>query len=83
MANIVTLSKTQYEELLKRLDRIEKIVKAWAKTAKGVLDVDPPYGSEAWWGKEEKEADEDIKAGRVIGPFHNAKELQKYLDSLK
>lgn len=79
MANTVSVSKTQYEELLKRIDRIEKIVKSWVKREKGALGVEPSYGSEAWWEKEEAEADEDIKAGRVYGPFNTAEELIKSL----
>lgn len=31
------------------------------------------------WQKGEKEADEDIKAGRLIGPFRSVKEFKKAL----
>jgi AbrB family looped-hinge helix DNA binding protein len=31
------------------------------------------------WQKGEKEADEDIKAGRLIGPFESVKEFKKAL----
>jgi len=31
------------------------------------------------WQKGEKEADEDIKAGRLIGPFNSVKEFKKAL----
>ena len=33
------------------------------------------------WQKKEKEADEDIKKGRIEGPFNNAKDLIKSLHS--
>ena len=35
------------------------------------------------WQKKEKEADEDIKTGRLSGPFTSARELTKHLDGLK
>lgn len=35
------------------------------------------------WQKKEKEADEDIKAGRLSGPFTNAKDLIAHLNYLK
>lgn len=35
------------------------------------------------WQKKEREADQDIKAGRVSGPFTNAKDLILHLDGLK
>jgi len=33
------------------------------------------------WQKREKEAEEDIKAGRIFGPFSSEKELLKSLKS--
>ena len=35
------------------------------------------------WQKKEREADEDIKAGRLSGPFTNAKDLIVHLKGLK
>jgi len=46
-----------------------------------------PKNQEWFWTKEwqrkEKEADEDIKAGRLSGPFVSAKELINHLNRLK
>ncbi|MCL5746959.1 MAG: hypothetical protein M1277_01610 [Patescibacteria group bacterium] len=42
----------------------------------------PRYGSEEWWKKAEREADEDIKAGRYT-TLKTEEELQSFLDSLK
>ncbi|OGZ20078.1 MAG: hypothetical protein A2654_01755 [Candidatus Nealsonbacteria bacterium RIFCSPHIGHO2_01_FULL_43_31] len=35
------------------------------------------------WQSKEREADEDIRAGRVSGPFANVKDLIVHLDGLK
>src|SRR3989344_4383064 len=35
------------------------------------------------WQSKEREADEDIKAGRLSGPFTKVKDLIAHLDSLK
>lgn len=35
------------------------------------------------WQKKEREADEDIRAGRLSGPFTNAKDLIAHLNGLK
>jgi len=46
-----------------------------------------PKDQEWFWTKEwqskEREADEDIRAGRLSGPFTTAKDLIKHLNSLK
>lgn len=44
--------------------------------------------NQAWfwskeWQKKEKEADKDIKAGKVFGPFSSGKELVKFLRAEK
>jgi AbrB family looped-hinge helix DNA binding protein len=41
--------------------------------------------TQAWfwtdeWQEKERQADEDIKAGRVSGPFKSVKELRKHLE---
>lgn len=53
-------------------------------TFQPVVDVpytDEPLGPEARASL--REAQEDVKAGRVSGPFKSAKEVQAHLDSLK
>ncbi|MEW6619121.1 MAG: ribbon-helix-helix domain-containing protein [bacterium] len=41
----------------------------------------PPYFDNWDWEKAEAEADEDIKAGRLTGPFDNPEDLIKSLRS--
>lgn len=80
MAQTVSLSTKAIDEILKRLDGLTQEVKAIKER---IFDEEPLYGSDEWWEWSEKKADEDIKARRVHGPFKTAKELQKFLDSLK
>ena len=59
------------------------------KEYEGLLDFKKAISKDqSWfwtkeWQKKEKEADDDIKAGRVSGPFDNAKDLIKHLNGLK
>jgi AbrB family looped-hinge helix DNA binding protein len=44
--------------------------------------------TQAWfwtkeWQEKERQAEEDIKAGRVSGPFKGVEELKKHLEQLK
>ena len=64
--DLVLIPKKEYEKLLS----ISKIIprdQLWFWTKE--------------WQKREKEAEEDIKAGRVYGPFSSEKELLKSLKS--
>ena len=65
---LVLIPKKEYERLLS----ISKIIsedQLWFWTKE--------------WQKREKEAEEDIKAGRIFGPFSSGKELLKSLRSKK
>ncbi|MCX8103513.1 MAG: AbrB/MazE/SpoVT family DNA-binding domain-containing protein [Candidatus Bipolaricaulota bacterium] len=47
--------------------------------------IDP---DQAWfwtkeWQKGEREADEDIRAGRTYGPFDSVKEMMKHFEAIK
>lgn len=80
----VTIPKKIFEELnLEVGDYLE------VNTEKDHISMIPKKlvpKDQAWfwtpeWQKKEREADEDIKAGRVSGPFHSANELIKHLKS--
>ena len=46
---------------------------------KKLIDADQAWFWSPEWQKEEREAEEDIRAGRVSGPFRNVRELKKRL----
>lgn len=48
-------------------------------TPKKLIDADQAWFWTPEWQKGEREADEDIKAGRVSGPFKTIEELKKHL----
>ena len=48
-------------------------------TPKKLIDADQAWFWTQEWQKGEREADEDIKAGRVSGPFKTIEELKKHL----
>ncbi len=77
MEQVIQLSQSQFETLLQRLNRLEKMIaKLLEKKEK------PVEGSDTWWKLSDKEAIEDIKKGRYT-VIHNTKELKKHLDLLK
>lgn len=80
MNKTISINTETLELILKHIENLTKDVSAIKAK---LFDEEPPYGSAAWWKKEEKEADEDIKQGRVHGPFQTEKELQVFLDSIK
>ena len=43
------------------------------------INSDQEYFFTKEWQKDEKEADEDIKNGKLSGPFSSSKELMKHL----
>lgn len=45
---------------------------------KKMIDADQAWFWTPEWQKGEREADEDIKAGRVTGPFKTIEELKKH-----
>jgi len=48
-------------------------------TPKKLIDADQAWFWTPEWQRSEREADEDIKAGRVSGPFKTIEELKKHL----
>lgn len=76
MANNVTLSKQQYENLTGLIRALEKKIDTFLEK----VDFEPPYGSDEWWEWSDKKAMEDVKAGRVL-KFNSVKEAIKWLNS--
>ena len=66
--DIVLIPKREYERIRSIAEMVEKS-QLW-------------FWSEEWQ-KREKEADADIRSGRVRGPFRNKKELRSVLARLK
>lgn len=76
MNQTITVSPKTIDEIFSRLDELTKTVK---KISIKLLSEGSRYGSDEWWRKEELEADDDIKKGRLFGPFKNANELLESL----
>lgn len=67
------------DQVLTILNQIQKDL---ADIKKKVNDLEPVYGSDAWWEWSDKQAVEDIKAGHYT-TIRSKKELSKFLNSLK
>lgn len=67
------------DQVLTILNQIQKDL---ADIKRKVNDLEPVYGSDAWWDWSDKRADEDIKAGRYT-TVRSKKELSQFLNSLK
>lgn len=76
MQHTVTVSTKTINAIQARLNELTREVKVIKAR---LLEEEPPYGSEEWWKWSDKNALEDIKAGRVSGPFNNARDLIKAL----
>lgn len=76
MNQAITVSPKTIEEILVRLDRLAKEVKAIKAR---LFEEEPPYGSDEWWEWSERKADEDIKKGKLMR-FNSAEEAIKWLN---
>lgn len=72
---------------ISHLIEVGDVIEAEVKENKIVLYpkklIDPEQG---WfwteeWQEDEKKVDEDIKAGRVIGPFKSVKKMKEHLEN--
>ena len=81
MKNSITLSKTDYQNLLNRVKTLEHIVRDLVGQLKDKLDLEPPYGSDAWWEWSSKKGEENIRAGRSTR-ITSKKELKTFFESL-
>jgi len=61
---------------------LNKMQKDLTEVKKKIEDLEPVYGSDAWWDWSDKRAMDDIKAGRYT-TVRSKKELVKFMDSLK
>ncbi len=62
------------------LNELATLSQAAKNVREKLLKIVPvKYGSDLWWEKSDKEAIEEIKAGKGIS-FNNIKELKEYLD---
>jgi len=77
MSQTAGITKTDYNKLISRIDRLERTVKSIAKKQK-----EPVYGSDGWWEEEIKAGLAEAKEGKGV-TFSTAEELQAYLDELK
>ena len=82
MAQQITMPKTEYEKLIKRVTALEQTVRSLIEKLTDTRDPEPAYGSEQWWKWADKKGLEAIEKGEYK-EFSSAKELQTYLDSLK
>lgn len=76
MNQTITIPSKTVEEILTRLDKLTKEVKAIRAK---LFKEEPFYGSEEWWEWSEKKADEDIKKGRLM-KLNSAEEAIKWLN---
>lgn len=82
MSRSITLPKSEFDKLAEEVRKLRSEVRTLSTMLKSLLpSSEPVYGSREWWEKEEKEAQEDIRKGRVYGPY-SAKEAIKALHSL-
>ncbi|OGG26558.1 hypothetical protein A2960_03685 [Candidatus Gottesmanbacteria bacterium RIFCSPLOWO2_01_FULL_39_12b] len=78
MVNASPANEYKLDKILSSLEELKREV----SQVKAKLEEAPSYGSEEWWDWSDKQAMEDIKAGRYK-TFKSVKELTKHLDSLK
>ncbi|MCL5010510.1 MAG: hypothetical protein M1289_02815 [Patescibacteria group bacterium] len=79
MSQTIAVSAKTINTIQERLDELTREIKAIKAR---IFEEEPLYGSDEWWERSEKKADEDIKTGRYT-VLHNKKGLKSYLDSLK
>jgi len=72
---MVTLPLSTIDRVEKKLEKALEDLRALKKAQVKKTQKPIRFWTEAQWEKVEREADEDIKAGRVIGPFENAEDL--------
>lgn len=71
MTHAITVDTKTVEKILSRLDELKRDIN---ELKDKLLKEEAPYGSNAWWEKEEEKATEDIKKGRYK-VFNKAEDL--------
>ena len=78
MNQTITVSQETIEEILTRIDRLTREIKA-IRTK--LFEEEPPYGSDEWWEWSDKKSIEDYKKGRYT-VIRSKKELNEFFSSL-
>ncbi|MBU4016875.1 hypothetical protein KJ980_02960 [Patescibacteria group bacterium] len=76
MEQVIQLSQSQFETLLQRLSRLEKMV---AKLL--VKEEEPMEGTDEWWEWSDKKALEEIKKGEYY-ELKDKKELDDFFNNI-
>jgi AbrB family looped-hinge helix DNA binding protein len=78
---LLARARTKIDRINKDIIAAKGLTKEEAKVAAkaGLIDPDQVWWWLEPWQKKEREAEADIKAGRVVGPFDTAEELIKEL----
>lgn len=77
MSQTLTMPVKTINEIFSRLDELTKAVK---KISARLLKEDFSYGSDEWWDKEIKDADDEFKKGKGV-LFKSSKDAIKWLNS--
>ncbi|MEI6243387.1 MAG: hypothetical protein WCP39_08325 [Chlamydiota bacterium] len=77
MANGITITKTEYNVLIEKMERLEKAVKFLASKMEEILPV--REGSDLWWERENEKAIKSIKEGKGI-LIKSEEELRNFLE---
>ena len=77
MSQAVVLTKTAYDEIVARLERLEKLVEKLSEQLQSSL----LYGSDKWWEWSDKESLKEVKRGEFV-LFDSPEEMEEYLNSL-
>jgi hypothetical protein len=79
MADTIAITKTNFDELLKRVKSLEDSVLTLTKIIK---NMHPKTGSVEWWEKGIRESRKAYDQGGFV-EFDSTKTLSSYLNSLK
>lgn len=77
--NMVTFPVSTIEKVERKLEKALREVRALKRTKIKTAVKPVKLWTKKQWQKAEKEADEDIKNGRLLGPFQNVDDLIKEL----
>lgn len=79
MANrsAVTIDTKTAENILREIEAVRKSLEVLRK--KIIKLLPSKYGSDTWWEKEIEDGLEEVKQGKVYGPFKDANELIRTL----
>ena len=77
MNQTVTIPTKTIDEIFSRLDELTNAVK---KIAVKLSEKEFSYGSDGWWDREIKDADDEFKKGKGI-LFKSSKDAIKWLNS--